>query len=689
MDIKQRQVIIAMKKDIVNNADPLTIVSQLTRNGEVSSGVYDCVNRLFVQGKQRKDVMTFLVDCLPAHVSFNSFLLTLDRCGYHQLTSRLFMKGYEIHVQTVPTFNAEDRSKLQQFYRNLKHMVHDSQFNNPRNALRTLARRYKHAVEVETDEQRRQKLADKCVAILGVEIDAHYDSLACESERTQEEMLAEMKELASFTSNTLITDTIFLSRQANLDGFHGDFQHAERMLQGARTSAQNIGHCLELVNMLYIEVYVKLWQFELQPSRNTLDAIMMWGRIGLESLKWEEDATQVLWRRMFILRMVFALLGLGNRCNILHSVDINSSDIAEATKLLATFDRDWEGIEIRREMFYCVARARLYEQKNLFHETLMFIKRAKSLAEQGRFLEKIPFIEELKELIQSHFDAVPQEQITFRSNTESVLQPFETNHSTTCTNTDRKELLQSESAKRHNVNTETRTEPKCIMQERVMHEKVCLSEIQPGAVNIECNQADNFSVAIMELKSASETDRDSNSSVKDKGKYDKENVQCREDLLNERMAQSFTSTKKKYVNEISGCDQETELLKPPGEISETTPLTNVSNPMWNFWSEYRRQDDLNSIALFEEREEPEGASQSSSNLAPVHNTSQSNLSSLAQEQPVSQSKLSNLAHVQPVNQLGRQDSTISDHPDLRLGTGNEGKLVDLLDPDFDDDLLFG
>lgn len=98
--------------------------------------------------------------------------------------------------------------------------------------------------------------------------------------------------------------------------------------------------------------------------------------------------------------MVFALLGLGNRCNILHSVDINSSDVAEATQLLAAFDRDWEGIDVRREMFYSVARARLNERKNMFPEAMIFIKRAKMLAGEGRVFERNPFIEKLAELIQ-------------------------------------------------------------------------------------------------------------------------------------------------------------------------------------------------------------------------------------------------------------------------------------------------
>ncbi|XP_053383958.1 uncharacterized protein LOC123564993 [Mercenaria mercenaria] len=282
------------------------------------------------------------------------------------------------------------------FFRNLKRMVHDAQFQNPRLALRQLANRFVDQMQNETNPVRRQLLADKCIAIIGTEIDAI--AITFDKRLHEHDVFTQMKQLVSETSNTSITDVVYFGRLANANSIAGNFHNSEDMLTEARCRAYNTGPCLELVNMLYTEVYVKLWEFEKYPSEKLRKQLMMWGRIGIESLEHEDVDTKTFWRRMFILRMAFCLLGIGNRANVIENCPVDKDCLSQARNLLSDIDRTWYGIETRRKMFYFVAKARLGELTNSITECIENIKVARKLANDGHF-EEIKFIAEYYEKV--------------------------------------------------------------------------------------------------------------------------------------------------------------------------------------------------------------------------------------------------------------------------------------------------
>ena len=392
----EKSILRSFKTEICDSVDPVTLVSFLFRHGNVSKELKERVMFLFRTGSSRHDIMGIVLDFLPEVINISILVYAFDRTGYKDIATEIFLvarqafHGADIYQRSS---SSAERTRIQTLYRNLKRMIHDSMFKNPRKALRSMVKRFRSDFEVERDELKRQTLADKCVAILAVELDAHYDSLGCKVEITPEEMLMEMKELIPNTTNPLITDAIVYSSQANLDAFHGDFSKADNMLIAARSSAQGVEQCLELVNHLYVEVYVKLWKFELSPSKENIDTLMMWGRFGLGCLNNEHEETRRLWKRMFILRMVFGLLGLGNRGNIIQGYSVDRASIREAQDLLAEVDKIWDRIEVRREMFYCIARSRLNELLGLFDTAKGYLERAKALAVQGGFLEKLSYID--------------------------------------------------------------------------------------------------------------------------------------------------------------------------------------------------------------------------------------------------------------------------------------------------------
>ncbi|XP_052796622.1 uncharacterized protein LOC128229026 [Mya arenaria] len=268
---------------------------------------------------------------------------------------------------------------------NLKKMLDDAQFINPRLALSQLSDRFILQMQNESNEYRRQLLADKCVAVIGAEIDAI--AITFDKGLREGDVFTKMKSLTTETSNTLLTDGVYFGRLANANAIAGRFEESEDMLRAARCKVFHIGPCFELLFMFYIEVQVRLYCFEKTPTSEERRALLMWGRMGLECAEQENLDGKTMWKRSFILRMLFCLLGLGNRTNVIENCPVDETCILEATKLLADIDRNWTGIETRRKMFYYVSRARIAELTKQYQDCLDNLRFSMNLALEGHFDE--------------------------------------------------------------------------------------------------------------------------------------------------------------------------------------------------------------------------------------------------------------------------------------------------------------
>ena len=157
------------------------------------------------------------------------------------------------------------------------------------------------------------------------------------------------------------------------------------MVTGTNCCANFAGPCLEIANMIYIDVYFKLWQFEHYPNRKLQKELIFAGYKGLWALAEEDEDTRKLWTRMFLLRMVFCLLGIGNKANLVENYTPSENNILDAEKFLEAISL--EGIETRRAMFYWMAKSRLFEMQNLGEDCIRSIENAVQLAKKGHFKE--------------------------------------------------------------------------------------------------------------------------------------------------------------------------------------------------------------------------------------------------------------------------------------------------------------
>ncbi|XP_060551698.1 uncharacterized protein LOC132713226 isoform X1 [Ruditapes philippinarum] len=329
MTPRERNVLYFYKHEIRSSINPADVALKLYRYGVLTGSSYSKITDILATGIAKERVSDYLLENIPYYMSLEYFVRVLHECGYKELACHLFLTYISGSFRSIPRSTSGQRQVVRELFRNLKHMVHDAQFENSRSALRQLANRFIGQMQRETNHMRQQLLADKCVAIIAAEIDAM--SIKFDENRIHEDdVFMQMKELVAKTSNTSLSDIVYLSRLAYTHSIAGNFRKSEDILLEARCKAKYICPCLELVNMFYIEVYCKLWEFEKNPSEGLQKQLMMWGRVGLPILENEDEDTKTLWRRMFILRMVFCLIGLGNRANVIESCVVDTERLIEA-----------------------------------------------------------------------------------------------------------------------------------------------------------------------------------------------------------------------------------------------------------------------------------------------------------------------------------------------------------------------
>ncbi|KAH3822021.1 uncharacterized protein LOC127831833 [Dreissena polymorpha] len=389
MTFKEIQVLWKCSDIIESDINPVFVAHALVNNGYFTQELFDRIC-----GEPRNSVTVFLLRELTGRISLHTLIKVLDECSYQEVAAKLLLalvkhQDEAVRVSGVYKSTSGQRPMIHTFFRNLKRMVHDAQFYNPREALQKLSEKFMVKMNMETNPVKKQIFADKCIAIIGAEIDAI--AITFDTGLRNSEVFDTMRSLTNNSSNTMITDVVYYGRLANAQSIAGQFEDSENMLRAARSQAYHIGPCLELVNMLYIEVYVRLWMFEQKPTVELRKALMLWGRAGIESLEEEDVDTKKLWRRMFILRMVFCLIGLGNRANVIANCQPGASDIAEAKLLLADIEPTVDEMETRRKMFFYVAKARIAELTKHKEDCVTYLHKAECMARQGKF-EELEFI---------------------------------------------------------------------------------------------------------------------------------------------------------------------------------------------------------------------------------------------------------------------------------------------------------
>lgn len=323
-----------------------------------------------------------------------SFVSSDDLCrrffdhGYQDLPRSLFLYSLYAESQsqslvTVKRSVPANKKTIHLYFKNLKRLVHNAQFKDPRSFFRKQARILQNQIQHEHAESKRQFLADKYIALLGAEIDAI--AITYDVTLPDQDIFTELKSLAVNSTDASISEVVFFGRKANALAIAKKFSEGEDMVKQAHCCANFTGPCLEIANMIYIDVYFKLWQFEQTPTTELKESLLYEGSKGLWALSEEEEEIRNLWKRMFLLRMIFCLVGLSNKGRCIPGCVIREEDMDRAEKYMNEIDL--KDIEARREMMYYIAKARIKQLRRMFDDANTEIDRAEAIAQSGNFKE--------------------------------------------------------------------------------------------------------------------------------------------------------------------------------------------------------------------------------------------------------------------------------------------------------------
>lgn len=323
-----------------------------------------------------------------------SFVSSDDLCrrffehGYQELARSLYMHFLyaESHSQSLVTVKRSvpiNKKSIHLYFKNLKRLVHNAQFKDPRSFFRKQARLLQNQIQHERAESKRQFLSDKYIALLGAEIDAI--AITYDVTLPDQDIFTELKSLAVNSTDASISEVVFFGRKANALAIAKKFSEGEDMVKQAHCCANFTGPCLEIANMIYIDVYFKLWQFEQTPTTELKESLLYEGSKGLWALSEEEEEIRNLWKRMFLLRMIFCLVGLSNKGRCIPGCVICEEDVDSAEKYMNEIDL--KDIEARREMMYYIAKARIKQLRRMFDDANTEIDRAEAIAQSGNFKE--------------------------------------------------------------------------------------------------------------------------------------------------------------------------------------------------------------------------------------------------------------------------------------------------------------
>lgn len=384
-------------KDLLyEQVDPLKIIQHLRKHLALEDSEKKVLFSLSTI--DRKKAWQRLLPLLEKKCIIQHFFRSLLDCSYTdlflQMTVQLkcIQNTSAIGIPTIVTkceSLLESRRFSQHLFIDMKIKTHNISIGNPREYLHKQSELYKLEFDSESDEYAKMIKADRLASSLCAEIDAH--TMLYDHRFPTHGLFKKLKNLIPHTSNTSVTQVAYDARMAIAYAIARQGDKGDEHIRNAMGESLNIEPCVELVNMLYIHVFNLICIFENTPTSQTLEKIVRTAEHSMNCLSEEKcDFIRVFWARMFYLRMVFCLIGISNKCDVIPGYTVHPKHKQKAKNLLTEVDKIWNGIESRRKMFYYVAQARVAELENTTEDlefAILHINEAVDIGVKGAFGE--------------------------------------------------------------------------------------------------------------------------------------------------------------------------------------------------------------------------------------------------------------------------------------------------------------
>ena len=323
-----------------------------------------------------------LLSYVRSKITILDFLCGLMAAGHGSvadlLLRRIYQRKYGERTQAITKVSIRNRDAVHVLVRKLKVIIDSSTVADPLKALRRLAIEYKSQIQCENDSLRRQQLSEKYLGVLGVEIDSNGFSSSAFKYITFQALLSEFKRVTQMTTCPVLFDGLLHIRLASHYSYCGQGDAAKEMVTQAMVTTQTVDACPELTNIWYETLNVFLLEFEEFPSRENMNKVIQTGYTGMQTSSESDFEIYRFWTSSFLIRMVFACLGIGIRGNIIPRFAVRDEDIDLAQILLVGIDE--KGLTLRKRMFYCSAMGRLFQLKNDWPKAAHYTFEAKALA---------------------------------------------------------------------------------------------------------------------------------------------------------------------------------------------------------------------------------------------------------------------------------------------------------------------
>ncbi|KAK6168359.1 hypothetical protein SNE40_020910 [Patella caerulea] len=302
------------------------------------------------------------------------------------------------------------RRKVKNFGHHLKRLIHGGnldEFQKQVNKVQQIWSRVRHDITI--DVAQRAEIADFMFTVL----DCQLATLRIQNNASMYDhpLFVEMIKIIPFTSNPILSSMSYIARHGAAVILAEPLEAGLSEMMHAKMHSEHIVPCKEAGMVYYQEIDIMVRQYEKETTENIKNDMLNRCRLALGQFEHEDSAVKEDFTRMLYLRMANIYLGLNVFGRVIKNASVTEVDIAAAQQCLKNVKATWAGIDLRRQMFYYIAKAVLSEKRNRPDIALVKSKLALEMANSGKFKNEQPSIQTLIEKYEFEFAAANETEL--------------------------------------------------------------------------------------------------------------------------------------------------------------------------------------------------------------------------------------------------------------------------------------
>ncbi|CAC5386129.1 unnamed protein product [Mytilus coruscus] len=393
---KRQNVLTGLDKCVIkrymsnlDNTEVIEFASILRHKGLISKSAYSYIESCYKNHDYHNMRSAAIRNSTEMHTDLRNVVFVMYNLDskYKSWACQLyttFKNVLELRPFIVYRVDIKDRTCIQAYFDVMKKSVQKMEFENPVEYLTNLS----HQIQMtgqrcdQTKQRIFTEICDKYIVLVALTIDALANKTNDIDPRGN--LFNEIEAIISKSSCPDLSRCMLYGRKAVALSFQNKQEEGEDMEKMALICAANVVPCLETVDMFYkLVLFHRAW-YEKNPQKELM-FIAEVKQKAFDILKDMGDEIRLFWSRRFVVRLLFCYLGLGMRCRFLPLYQIQPKYTKESELLLKTYDSNTA--EIRIQMLFYIAKARLSHLKGDLKTAIAFNEEAKKIATKGAYSE--------------------------------------------------------------------------------------------------------------------------------------------------------------------------------------------------------------------------------------------------------------------------------------------------------------